>query len=467
MMHGLILPLIFVLLPWPVNAQDMGHTGPVEIHLGLDDAVAAGIKNSYDLRMNGVEQTLAKKALAENFRNFLPVLSIDYANSLNVVPYAPDTRLHNIKFNLSQPVYQGGRIYAAWKAGQADLKLKQAGHFVLENNIRANIQKQYFTVIIQEKIAEINQKLSDQSEIQRKLAGVENRLGTMTAVDLAEMEAYAENSRLEQIKAENLLSEEKDSLKKTLYLDWKSALVIDDDIAKNFICSPLHTGVDELVSLALSRRTELQSSRVQLVKARYNYNANKYSWLPGIALNFEYGLSGPTFFPFKPDWSLGVQFDIGLNGVSLSSAGNTGAGVNDGSSSMSSSSSLSPFSDISWQRKILQSESDLKSAEMNIDKLVQETAMDVSRLVSRLNESWRMKSILSNREAVLDKRQRIYFMKLDLGEAKRVDCMKAETEYYQARVETVKGILEYITSAVDLELACGLEIGGLDIIRKR
>ena len=95
------------------------------VNLDLVNAVKMGIKNNYDLKFNRIEQLLSKRIVTESWRRFLPTLSIDYGNSFNVTPYEQDSRMHTLTFKVSQPLYQGGRYFAAYKIAQLNTKMKK------------------------------------------------------------------------------------------------------------------------------------------------------------------------------------------------------------------------------------------------------------------------------------------------------------------------------------------------------
>ncbi len=437
------------------------------IKLNLDKCIKLGLNRNYDLKYYRIEQLMRKKLISEKWRAFLPLLAIEYGNSYLILPYQEDTRLNTLKFKISQPIYQGGRYYAEYKTAQIDYKVNSKLYRLLINNIKATIQKQYFSLIVQKEILSIQKKLVEHARIQRDFAVEENKLGMLTSIDLAEIEARFNKTQLDEIKAKNKLVEEYNKLKKILYLDWREKIVIDETIISNFTCRKLDKDLKSLIQYAYNNRKDLLNQYADLLKSIYNYKINKYYYLPSILLNFEYTLSGEKFYPFSREWSIGLQFDFIYGGSSFSSSGSYSRDINKEGRSISSTSSLSPFSDLSFIRSYIQAEADLKTAKVKLKQLYHDIAVEVESKYSTVMENWDLLNILNRREEVLKKRTEIYKVKLQLGEANRVDALKAEIEYFQARVEKVQGILNYINSVVDLELAIGADIGYLNLIKTR
>lgn len=457
-----VLIIIIVIQITGLYSQDI----PFEtVKLDLNKALTIGIENNYDLKYNRIEQLITKKIVKETWRQFLPVFSIDYGNSYNIAHHQQDTRMHSLKFKVSQPLYQGGRYHAAYKISELDHKVKRITFNILLNNIKASIQKQYFSVIIQKEIKKIQEKLIEQASIQERLAKEENRLGLLTTIDLAEIEAYAQNAELEDIKARNKLAEELNNLKKILYLQWRQQIAIDDKVINNFEYNRVKLKLDQLISFAYQRRRDLLNMYSQLIQKYYNYKSNKYYYLPSVSLNFDYTLSGEKFYPFNRSWNVGLQFDFLFKGTSVSQSGNYGEEINNNQKTYSSQSSVTPFADIGYVSRYIQAEATLRTVKVKLEQLKQDIGIETENNLNMVKEYWDLLMILKKREGVLRKRHTVYQLKIKLGEAKRVDVVEAEIEYYKAQAETMKGILNYINAVLDLELAIGAEIGHLNAIK--
>ncbi len=459
-----LITIILILILKNIYAQDNMLQ---IININLSRAVTIGVKNNYDLKYNRIEQLISKKIITESWRRFLPALSINYGNSFNVAPYEEDTRTHSIKFEIQQPIYQGGRYYASYKVARLNCKIKRVTYNILLNNLKAGIQKQYFAVLIKKEIMNIQQKLEEQAHVQVKFAQAENRLGMLTTMDFAEIEAYAKNAELDHIKSKNDLSGEYNNLKKTLYLDWHYKIMLDDNIIQAFEYYELKKNIDELISFAFLKRRDLINTYSEVRQKYYDYKSNKYYYLPAVSLNFDYTLSGEKFYPFSRSWNIGLQMDFLFKGTTLSQTGNYGQNINNESKSISSSHSVSPFADIGYISRYIQAEANLKTAKVKLDQLKQDIAIEIENKYHLAKEKWDLMGILKSREKILKKRFDVFDIKLKLGEAKRVDVVEAEIEYYMARTDTMKGILDYINSIVDLELALGADIGYLEIIKER
>lgn len=454
----LIFTFIFSTLPF-LEAETF--------HLNIDKAIQVGIENNYELKYNKIFQIINKKTIEENFRQFLPSLSLSYANSYSVIPYQTDTRMQSVKFNLTQPLYQGGALYISYKLAKLELLLTKKNYTLLLNNIKIAIQKQYFATIIQQEIVHIQAKLVEHSQLQQKFAEAEHKLGILTAVDLADIQAYTKNSELDYIKSHNQLTKEYNNLKKLLNLDWRVDLKIDESIATNFSYTNLIKPETELIAIAFANRNEILQQYAKLEKAYYTYKKSKYYFLPNIGANFEYSLSGEHFYPFKSDWNFGLQFSFSALGSPATSSVNNAPYLSQKGESFSTSSSLSPFGDIGYIKKYIQAEAEFKSVKIKKQQLKQDIAIEVKTKYTELTETWKLLTILEQREHTLEQRQKIYALKLKLGEVKRSDALKADIEYYKAKVERVKGILQYINSVLDLENSLGLPVGSLNIIKTK
>ncbi|GEM_PF-3157035 len=437
------------------------------LFLDLETSIEIGLENSYELRFNRIEQYSARKYLAESYRLFLPVLSVDYAHSDRIAKYAPDSRMQSVKMKLDQPLFRGGRYWVAVEAAKSDIVLKRMEGDLGKKNLTGIIRKKYFEVLVLGDIVRIQELLEKDAHVQVDVAHVEKDVGVMTVIDMAEIEAYAANASLDYIKAKHQRMSAENEFKKILNIDLHQTLVIDAGIMDKYECHESRMTEEDALRIALQSRVELITKRIALQKSTREFEIARLYYLPEVNLSFGYDFQKDGKYPFERSWNaaLGCSFQIG--GVNTSSSANMGKELTDGTGSDLVNASVSPFSDISIFRALVESEAKLKSAQVEFEKIQRDLALEVSTALQKMNEGWEMMKILKDREEILRQRYDVYQLKLKVGEAKRVDSLKAEVEYTKARTETVKGILEYINVSMDFETVLGLETGSLGLVKRK
>lgn len=450
----------FLVVSFPLIAQESNTI----FHLNLEKTISLALENSYELRHNRIAQIVSEKYVSENYRLFLPILGIDFAQSGNVVPYGPDSRMETSKLRVEQPLFRGGRHWAALQSAKNEITLRRLEYTLTRLSLLSSVRKKYYEYLTLAEILRINELLEQDAMAQVEIARIEHSIGVLTVIDLAEIEAYAANSKLDKVRSKHELELCEKQLKKMAYLDPHQPISIDQGILDKVQCLQPGLSDSEAIQLAFQARPDMLAKRIEWQRASREYRTGKFHFLPELTLDFEYDFRKNSGVSFERSWNAGISCSFQLGGIGISGKGNTGLDITSDGRSKSVSGSASPFSDISLYRTLIENEGKYLAAKAAYEQTEKDLSMEISSGLLALNENWEMMGILKERESILLRRFEIYQLKLKVGEAKRADSLKAEVEYAKARTETMKGIMAYINAAMDLESALGQEPGSMGFI---
>ena len=217
--------------------------------------------------------------------------------------------------------------------------------------------------------------------------------------------------------------------------------------------------VDYLVSMALKKRKEIQSSMVQYEVNRNKYLINSSYYIPNVSLGFNYNISDEDFPPRKKGWGVNMKVSSRLFGSTLSGGTGYNESENKNSRAFSRNASVDVFNDVTYKRSILESRIEMARSGEQIDYVKQSITLEVATACSSMLYAGEMIGISEKRLNLYDSQLVIERLRAQMGEVRRYDLLEKEIERGSAAVELLDSKISYISSLGALETAIGADIG--------
>ena len=259
----LLLIHILAVAPLWITAQENTHL------LSVDELFRLGTENSLQLKKSKLQEVIYNDQKKSAYTDRLPDIQVGASAGIigqpvifqrglshPVRPETPDWS-QNYNINLTQPLYQGGRIQA--KIHQAELKKQIAALTSADNEaeIKLVLLQQYMTLFSYYKQREVLARNIEESEHRLKDIRRMKKEGIVTRNDEIRSELQLTNDRLAYQEADNSISIASQQLDILLGLD-ESQLIAPDTTL-------LYTAVsvsdyDTYVQLAYNNYPGMQSS---------------------------------------------------------------------------------------------------------------------------------------------------------------------------------------------------------------
>ena len=161
---GLFLGAIQLAVTSPANAQR--PTAPTDtLRLSLEEAVATGLRVSDEIRLAGAQSDIAGAQLEAARSAMMPQLRInstfgrtfDNARSSAVNPVFSQTNTYTANANLSQTLFQGGRLYSTARAAA---RLADAAKLNAEERralFTLEVQRAYLGALLAERMVQLQE----------------------------------------------------------------------------------------------------------------------------------------------------------------------------------------------------------------------------------------------------------------------------------------------------------------------
>lgn len=203
--------------------------------------------------------------------------------------------------NASLRLFDGGRRANAIKQQDLQAQVNQLNVEQSEDDIRVALIQAYMQVLYAYEAVAINQNTVEVSKAQRDRAEELFKAGSISRVDLSQIESQYSTDKYQLVVAEKNLANYKLQLKQLLELDIDGEIALDIPVLTTAdIMTPL-PGKQEIYATALAVMPEMRSSLLTVDISGLEVKKAKAGYLPSLSLNAGIGTghSSGTGFTFK------------------------------------------------------------------------------------------------------------------------------------------------------------------------
>lgn len=302
--------LLLLILAFPLYAQEQ---------MTVEDAINLGLKNNYDIRIARNDAEIALNDKGKGIAGFLPV--IDASNALR---YFSTNRITGSPLSFSESVTRivGGQITLNWTLFDGFKmfvdrsrynELATLGEFEARNTIENTvvaIMQAFFDLVQQEQLLDVARDTLEVSQARLEREEVRSDLGGASTTDLLNARVNFNNDRTVLLNQELAVEISRKELNILLAQDPAQPVRIKKEIT----IPSLDFSLDELLSFARERNSELLVARQNKIVAEKGVKIARSSFYPAVTLSGNYGYNDRELF--------GGGFGGSFGGTSLG-GGNT------------------------------------------------------------------------------------------------------------------------------------------------
>ncbi|HRX49646.1 MAG TPA: TolC family protein, partial [Spirochaetota bacterium] len=432
-----------------------------ETTLVLDyrSSISIGVSNSFDLKEIRARESIYDLSIYETIREYFPSLNFSYLQTEESRRRESDDRESRFTVESEFPVYDGGRRGLNYDVAKLNSLLARNDYRIALNELMVSIRGEYLNLLKLRETVTINKQAFERGQMQLSFIQKEFELGDATKLSVLEIEAKVKEIELSKRQSENDYDSALKKFKLLLRIDRKVPVDIRGDVDKDFVFVPVNGLIDEeLVSIALKKRKEIESSDVKYEISRLNNLINERYYFPNVSLGFNYNLTGEEFPPREKGWGVNVKFTSRAFGNSMSAGTGYSESGNSNSRGRSSNASVDVLNDMPYKRNILESRLEAARAADETVLTRESIAINVSISCMAMRDSWDMIGIAGKRLELYDSQLEIERLKANMGESRRYDILEKEIERRDAAIALLDSKIKYLTAASDLELSVGMDV---------
>ncbi len=304
---GIIIVLLLLILALPLYAQEQ---------MTVEDAINLGLKNNYDIQIARNDAEIALNDKGKGISGFLPV--IDNSNTLRYNSTNPITG-SPLSFSESVTRVVGGQITLNWTLFDGFKmfvdrsrynELATLGEFEARNTIENTvvaIMEGFFDLVQQEQLLDVARDTLEVSQTRLEREEVRSDLGGASTTDLLNARVNFNNDRTVLLNQELSVEISRKELNILLAQDPAQPIRVKKEIT----IPPLDFPLDELLSFARERNSELLVARQNKIVAGKEVKIARSSFYPAVTLSGNYGYNDRELF--------GGGFGGSFGGTSLTS----------------------------------------------------------------------------------------------------------------------------------------------------
>lgn len=241
------------------------------------------VRQSRVSELSGLEDTELAKA------QLFPSLSASVSQSFVNYPSgdATDNNSYSGNYNLNAnwTLFDGGRRTKEIKRSKLQNEMDKLSTEETEDNIQIAIVQAYLQVMYAMESVRINENTVETAKAERDRAEELYKAGSISSVDLAQLESQYSSDKYQLVVAKNSLDNYKLQLKQLLELDILDEIKLDmPDIAEEHILTPL-PDKEIIYMTSLEVMPQIRSSELSIEMAELEKQKAKSSYWPTLSVN--------------------------------------------------------------------------------------------------------------------------------------------------------------------------------------
>ncbi|NLV66774.1 MAG: TolC family protein, partial [Spirochaetes bacterium] len=433
------------LFPVTETVSDKGSGGSTLV-LDIERAVGMAVSNSFELKEIMAREEVYDLVIDENFREYFPSVTFSYMQTDEVRIRAADSRQAKISVNGEFVLLDGGRRSLNYNVAKLNALVAGNDYRIALGRLIVQVRTAFLNLLRLKDSITIYRMTLDMGNMQLGFIRRECELGDATRLAVMEIEARISEIELSLKEAIDSYESDLKQFKLLLRIDWRIPVLIQGDLNSDFIfISPDRIDENEMISLAVRKRKEVESSRVRSEISRMNMEIAESYYMPNLSVGLNYSLSGEEFPPREKGWGVNVKLSTAIFG---NTAGG-GAGYNEDGNGNSRACSRNAYVNImdnmQYKRAIAETRIDYARSDDEQKVTVESISVEVVNICHGIKNAWEMIEISRRRFELYNSQLEIEKLKAEMGESRRYDLVEKEIEWSRAAVALVDSKIKYLT----------------------
>lgn len=284
------------LLGWAVKAQELPTRWTLKACLDYALANNIQVKKSKVAYQSGLEDT--EQAKAQLFPSLTASVTQGFVNYPSSDAQKNNSYSGNYAVNANWKLFDGGQRQQAIKQQKLQDEINELAIEESEENIQIALVQTYMQVLYALEAVRINQQTVEVSTAQRDRAVELLRAGSISKVDLAQLESQLSTDKYQLVTAQTSLDNYKLQLKQLLELDITQDIELEvPTLTEEEVMSPL-PDKQTIYNTSLAVMPVVKSSEKEIQVAELGVKKAKGAFLPSLSMNAGIGtghLSGTDY----------------------------------------------------------------------------------------------------------------------------------------------------------------------------
>ncbi len=193
-------------------------------------AIEIALKNNYDILSKKEDIKAAQSVVNQAWSKVFPNISIG-ANYMRYEdhPFIPFENNNGYSVEVSQLLFAGGGVINAISASRKNLEAEREGKRELENNISYGVKQAFYNILLAKEVERIRNETVLLAEENLSITRERYKKGESSHYELLRSKVEVSNSKVQLIKAKNLVKVSRNFLKILLGIDYSEKIEINGE----------------------------------------------------------------------------------------------------------------------------------------------------------------------------------------------------------------------------------------------
>ena len=293
----------------------------------LDDCIRYALEKNIQLQQSRISLEESEVDVKSARAALFPSLSFSTGHNLTNRPYQENSNTvsgteiitsdskttynGNYGLNASWTVWNGNKRINTLKQRKTSREIAELNVAQTENSLQEQIAQLFIQILYADESVKINESTLEVSQANYNRGKELFKEGSISKVDLAQLEAQVSSDQYQVLVAQNSLRDYKLQLKQLLELDGTEEMnLVLPALSDENVLTPLPKRED-VYNQALAQRPEIQSSRLSIENSKLDISIAKAGYYPSISLSASTGSNTNS----ASDKSWGSQMKYGWNNM--------------------------------------------------------------------------------------------------------------------------------------------------------
>lgn len=426
------------------------------------EAIDLGLTKSEQLQYLELQMNYELQAARLDFGSFLPSIGISYGEKDLVVEKSGDSRKKDLQFTVTQLLFDGGVSYNLYELNRIRSLYKYQELEIEKQKIKIHILDMYYEIVMLKKKLDIQNNIINLGEKNLEIIKKEHALGLTLELDLLEYEISLFKIYQEKKQLEDALQKSMRDFKRTLGLSPESELHITETHEIPFIKNCTLIGKkDYFINQAKNHNYQLKLNELELLYSKKQNGFLQKNFFPKIYFESSITFSGTDFPLRQPDYNFGLKFNFSQNTPVPVTFSSTGTVKENALTAINSFATVNLNPDFTFfireklgKIAVMQQEMQKIDSEEELYKNIEDLLIYHDSLLQDLSY---MKMILD----VYSQKIKILETGVKNGTVNGLDVFKALNEEATQKIDFYEKQIEICMVVRNIELICGIPLGGL------
>jgi outer membrane protein TolC len=428
--------------------------------ISIDEAARLALATSQELRMAQLRVQASARAFSLGVRALFPTVSVSANDMRSVLMNAPDTSSKSWSLTLDQTLFDGGRQSRQRSLSRMQVLLGRRAEADQRDALVDTVRALFRKILVQRQTLRIQENARSVTEDQLVISRTERQIGSIRDVDLLDSELELGTVELAAQDTLAALAESEFQLRRLIGLQSREACELEGEIDASYAGITIPEAESFFYGIAYDNNASLAAQELEIRTAQEDVR-NAAAWfVPSLSFQLSLTLSGEDYPLQNPSLTGKLLLDFPCRAFPLS-ASLSASSTPGRETSAGSDGAVSVLEDLGSSTDRTLAALSYQASLLKRDQLREDLRFSIAQGTARQTQRIRGLALKRRQIDLNEMKAAIMARQLELGEVKRIDYVRAQTQLARDRTALLGEVLQMLDGERSFEKLLGVRPGEL------